>query len=512
MADSQLLCLDETHVNEKVSEAQARFYYSEEQRRALEELVAKGEPAYRDRLKTEQLRDFLSSRELRALRDGWRGYEAHLEGGGGAGGALSLAYWPECSDTEVPPLDLGWTDKNFYRGISRVGLFTHPRKEENAPHLKEVVREMIQKAQKIIAVVMDLFTDRDIFRDIVDAAYKRRIPVYIILDEENVKFFLEMCKCMDLSSFQIQNIRVRSVTGVGFYMPSGKIKGTLASRFLMVDGEKVATGSYSFTWSSSHIDRNILLLLTGQNAEMFDIEFRELYAISEEVNLHKELNIASPFHSGAGKSELRSTVSRKIINPKYSLVAGAAPGEMLLWASRQRQEAQGELEKNEEESESKKRLNQFLNDLITVEQVLPVIEPPLESSGRVNRSPQKLFSRFYPDLKSKSKSRESIRDTRKDDGAGNSVANGEANSKQGKRFGSGFFSRRAKRSPAMNTEANSFASEGHSGEEFVIVKSPEEDLISFSPVSIRSCGGTSGKMNSNSPKRDKTKQSACVMS
>lgn len=41
-----------------------------------------------------------------------------------------------------------------------------------------------------------------------------------------------------------QNIRVRSVTGVGFYMPMGKIRGTLSSKFLMVDGDKVATGSY----------------------------------------------------------------------------------------------------------------------------------------------------------------------------------------------------------------------------------------------------------------------------
>ncbi|KAG6928071.1 family with sequence similarity 83 member F, partial [Chelydra serpentina] len=144
-----------------------------------------------------------------------------------------------------------------------------------------------------------------------------------------------------------------------------------------------------FTWSSSHIDRNLLLLLTGQNVEMFDIEFRELYAISEEVSLYKELNIASPFYSGAGKSELRSsTVSRKMINPKYGLVTGAVPGEMFR-ASRQRQEAQGKLERNEEESESKKRLNQFLNDLITVEQVLPEILPPLENLEIVNR-------RFFP--------------------------------------------------------------------------------------------------------------------
>lgn len=149
MADSQLICLDDTHVNETVTEAQARFYYSEEQRRALEALVAQGEPAYRERLRQGQLRDFLSSRELRALPAGWRGYDAHLEGGGAGGEGVSLAYWPECSDTEVPPLDLGWTDKNFYRGISRVSLFTHPWKEENAPHLKQIIREMIQQAQRV---------------------------------------------------------------------------------------------------------------------------------------------------------------------------------------------------------------------------------------------------------------------------------------------------------------------------------------------------------------------------
>lgn len=148
-----MLLLDELHVNEKVTEAQARFYYSEEQRRALEALVTRGEAAYREALRKEQLRDFLSGRELQDLRGGWRGYDDPRECGkvarGPGGETLSLAYWPECSDTEVPPLDLGWTDKTFYRGISRVSLFTHPRKEESAPHLKEVVREMIQQAQKV---------------------------------------------------------------------------------------------------------------------------------------------------------------------------------------------------------------------------------------------------------------------------------------------------------------------------------------------------------------------------
>lgn len=153
MADSQLLCLDDAHVNEWLAETHPRYYYSEPQRRALQALVGKGEKAYKEQLKKEKLRDFLSSRELRALRSSWRSYDAHLEGGkpllGPSGKPLSMAYWPERSDTEIPPLDLGWTHNTFYRGLSRLALFTHPRKEEHAPHVKEVAREMIQQAHKV---------------------------------------------------------------------------------------------------------------------------------------------------------------------------------------------------------------------------------------------------------------------------------------------------------------------------------------------------------------------------
>lgn len=153
MAASQLLCLDDTHVNEWLVEGHPRYYYSEPQRRALEALVGKGEKAYKEQLKKEKLRDFLSTRELQALRGSWGSYEMHLDGGqpltGASGKPLSLAYWPERSDTEIPPLDLGWTHNTFYRGLNRLALFTHPRKEEQAPHVKEVAREMIQQAHKV---------------------------------------------------------------------------------------------------------------------------------------------------------------------------------------------------------------------------------------------------------------------------------------------------------------------------------------------------------------------------
>nr|XP_003470560.1 protein FAM83F [Cavia porcellus] len=481
MAASQLCCLDEAHVNEKVTEAQAAFYYCERRRAALEALLRDGEPAYRERVQKERLRNFLSSQERQALRAAWSPYEdatlvargkskAKSKGPAPAPAqpAESLAYWPDRSDTEVPPLDLGWTDNGFFRGVSRVTLFTHPPKEEKAPHLKQVVRQMIQQAHKVIALVMDLFTDGDIFQDIVDAAYKRRVPVYIILDEAAVKYFLEMCQGLELTDFRIRNIRVRSATGVGFYTPMGKIKGTLSSRFLMVDGDKVATGSYRFTWSSSYVDRNLLLLLTGQYVETFDVEFRELYAISEEVNLIQQLGLGGAAARLA--PNYSSTVARKLINPKYALVAGSRhpPGEMMRRAAPEQRDPGGSPEGQEEGSqggESARRLESFLNDLVTKEQLLPPIEPiPLRE---LSRKDGKMVSHVHTDLRVKAQETSAL------NGKGE-TANGEANAvKESKRF-SRFFSRRTKRPPACNSMASSLSTETVTDRDFLVEKKPSE--------------------------------------
>ncbi|XP_075408736.1 protein FAM83F [Tenrec ecaudatus] len=489
MAESQLSCLDDAHVNEKVTEAQASFYYCERRRAALEALLSGGEQAYLERVQKERLKNFLSGQERQALRATWRPYEdtaaATARGKGKGKGKSktqavgkaaaepteSLAYWPDLSDTEVPPLDLGWTDTIAYRGVSRVTLFTHPPKEK-APHLKQVVRQMVQQAQKVIAIVMDLFTDGEIFQDLVDAAYKRRVPVYIILDEAGVKFFLEMCQGLELTDFRIRYIRVRSVTGVSFYMPLGKVTGTLSSNFLMVDGEKVATGSYRFTWSSGHMDRNLLLLLTGQHVEPFDVEFRELYAISEEVDLYGQLGLA-----GAGRLGLNysSTVARKLINPKYTLVAGSRPppGEMMRWAARQERAACSHPDEQEEGSgggESARRLENFLNDLVSLKQVLPPVDPiPLTGSSQRD-----------------DKARQA------QDQNGKEATNRKAvPAKEGKRLSSKFFNRGSKKTVAPNGVASSLPVEASPEVEFKMGKrSTEDPTTSLSGRTAPSSGGT----------------------
>lgn len=47
---------------------------------------------------------------------------------------------------------------------------------------------------QVIAIVMDSFTDTDIFSDLQDAYNNRKVPVYILLDQGFLPYFLEMCK------------------------------------------------------------------------------------------------------------------------------------------------------------------------------------------------------------------------------------------------------------------------------------------------------------------------------
>lgn len=58
---------------------------------------------------------------------------------------------------------------------------------------------------QVIAIVMDMFTDVDIFREVVEAS-ARGIAVYLLLDESNFSHFLKMT---EKQGCQVQRLRVR---------------------------------------------------------------------------------------------------------------------------------------------------------------------------------------------------------------------------------------------------------------------------------------------------------------
>ncbi|XP_033500334.1 protein FAM83F [Epinephelus lanceolatus] len=361
MAESQLVCMDDEHVNEKIPETKPEFYYSEEQRAALEQLLKNGDGAFKMRLKEDNIKDFLSAKEVRCIRKTFQEYDTDSDGESGehekskesssADSGVHSTYWPQMSDTEVPSLDIGWPGSSgVYKGVTRVSVYSHPPKEPG-PHIKEVVRRLIQEAHKVVAIVMDLLTDLQILQDLLDASSRRGVAVYTLLEARGVPHFLDMCTRLQINAVHLRNLRVRMVRGSGLALSFGKLPGSLCSKYMLVDGEKVMFGSYSFTWSSSRMDRNTITVMTGQIVDSFDNDFRELYAISEQVDLYKEFNITKPpiampirkpkvekiqplpistsrFQVSVGDSrqaDLR-VPAHKYHNPKYSLVFGNRMG------------------------------------------------------------------------------------------------------------------------------------------------------------------------------------------
>ncbi|XP_059936404.1 protein FAM83G [Mesoplodon densirostris] len=370
MAFSQVQCLDDSHVNWRSSEAKPEFFYSEEQRLALEALVARGPDAFYEVLKRENIRDFLSELELRRIVETIEVYDPGSEDprasgqprgpedgglgdgeeGSGEGGPRteaeplpSLEYWPQKSDRSIPQLDLGWPDTIAYRGVTRASVYMQPPIDGQA-HIKEVVRKMVSQAQKVIAVVMDMFTDVDIFKDLLDASFKRKVAVYIIVDESSVKYFLHMCERARMHLGHLKNLRVRSSGGTEFFTRSAtKFKGALAQKFMFVDGDRAICGSYSFTWSAARTDRNVISVLSGQVVEMFDRQFQELYLTSHSVSLKGIAMEKEPepepvvLHSVVPQVP-SGTMAKKLVNPKYALVKAKSADEIAKLSS-EKQEA-----------------------------------------------------------------------------------------------------------------------------------------------------------------------------
>ncbi|XP_054837954.1 protein FAM83D [Eublepharis macularius] len=266
--------------------------YSEAQRLALEVLVASGLPAFQAFLRGEKMRAFLSEPEIRAILQAVVPPPGAEEGSAeqtlnGSLDCSSLTYFPLQSDIEPPVLELGWPAfvSGSYRGLTRVETYFQPSFGEVIYPCKEAVRKQIRSAREVIAIVMDSFTDMDIFYDLHDACRKRLVPVYILLDQAFLCHFMEMCKNLEFCPEQEYLMRVRTIAGNTYYARSGaKIIGSVHEKFMLIDGIKVTTGSYSFTWTDGKLNSSNLLVLSGQVVEHFDLEFRILYAQSKPIN------------------------------------------------------------------------------------------------------------------------------------------------------------------------------------------------------------------------------------
>ncbi|XP_006728192.1 protein FAM83B [Leptonychotes weddellii] len=258
-------------------------HYKEWYRVAIDVLIEHGLEAYQEFLAKERVSDFLAEEEINYILKNVQKVAqstAHGTDNSYDDTSSSGTYWPIESDVEAPNLDLGWPYvMPGLLGGTHIDLLFHPPRAQLLT-IKETIRKMIKEARKVIALVMDIFTDVDIFKEIVEAS-TRGISVYILLDESNFNHFLNMTEKQGCQVQRLRNIQVRTVRGQDYLSKTGaKFHGKLEQKFLLIDCQKVMYGSYSYMWSFEKAHLSMVQIITGQLVESFDEEFRTLYARS----------------------------------------------------------------------------------------------------------------------------------------------------------------------------------------------------------------------------------------
>ncbi|XP_048353983.1 protein FAM83C [Sphaerodactylus townsendi] len=272
--------------------------HSETARLAVDAFLEQGESGYLQAIVQEKELPFLSTLDMDYMNQHSQnitgspinGHEAELTREDGTdsdsllSGVTSGTYFPCMSDIDPPELELGWPVVPSVSWFEKTEVNLYFQRDK-ANNIKELFRSLISKAKRVIAIVMDLFTDMEILSDLMEASSKRHVPVYLILDEKNLNHFAEMCSKMDLGMDDFPNMRIRYVSGDTYYSKAGKkLAGQALEKFMMIDCEQVLAGTYSFTWLCSQVHTCLVTQFKGKLVEDFDREFRCLYAESRSVN------------------------------------------------------------------------------------------------------------------------------------------------------------------------------------------------------------------------------------
>ncbi|XP_058868940.1 protein FAM83H-like isoform X1 [Acipenser ruthenus] len=286
-------------------------HYREEYRLAIDALAEDDLEGYYHFLENRGVPDFLAEPEIKHIQQTLQVPRMsvqpdclYLEGGFEDPDSSSGTYWPMHSDLDAPGLDMGWPNLRSFIGPTEVTTLVNPS-NPNMPSIKEQARRLIKSAQQVIALVMDVFTDVDLFADILDAA-SRRVPVYILLDELNAHHFIAMVTHCKVNLELVNFMRVRTVAGITYFCRTGKsFKGQVMERFLLVDCRAVLSGNYSFMWSFEKIHRCIAHMFLGELVATFDEEFRILFAQSQPLVLENAL-VPMPGESLYDSNQYRS--------------------------------------------------------------------------------------------------------------------------------------------------------------------------------------------------------------
>lgn len=277
--------------------------HNESTRLAVDALLDKGLTGYQEMLNKENEANFLSVEEKACILNSIIKPPAEDEEAdrdeemSGSLSVSSQTYYPLATESDPPVLDYGWpvADWSYHlQGIPRVEVFFQSVK---SACMKDLLREFIRQATKVLAIVMDTFSDVEIFCDLLEATRKRSVYVYLLLDHTNLQVFEDMCEHLKINKSHLTRMSIRSVQGQTYCAKSGrKFTGQVKEKFIIVDCTQVLVGSYSFTWLSWQVHRSLAVLFKGSGVKPFDLEFRRLYAISKPVpGLSWQTSTADPY-------------------------------------------------------------------------------------------------------------------------------------------------------------------------------------------------------------------------
>ncbi|KAM4741593.1 protein FAM83A isoform 1-T2 [Anableps anableps] len=284
MSNSQEQSLNENVIFLPVDESSPQFLHSEREREAVERLLNSGPEAFYSSIGPELSGCFLSPQEVSQISIWAQNYhftEPLVEHQNGPKSSfdsekICSTYDPYCWDVPVPELELGWPEKPPWVPTSSVAVHSSSPAEGDL-QVREVIRQHLQAAKSVIAVVTDQLTDNTIIFDLHTAA-SRGVAVYIILNQRSLQ------ENFTLNRLRHPYIRVRVLGGKTFCSRTGKmVVGEMKDNFILVDLEAVIHGSYSLTWTGVHLHRQLITVLRGPVVESFDREFRILFADSDPV-------------------------------------------------------------------------------------------------------------------------------------------------------------------------------------------------------------------------------------
>ncbi|KAK5610435.1 hypothetical protein CRENBAI_004654, partial [Crenichthys baileyi] len=193
MSNSQEQSLNENVVFLPVDESSPQFLYSEREREAVEGLLSSGPEAFYSFIGPEISRCFLSPEEVTQICSWAQNYhcnEPSVEDQNGYESSFDSenfcsTYNPYHWDVPVPNLDLGWPEKPPW--VPQNSITVHSsRPAEGDLQVREIIRQHLQTAKTVIAIVTDQLTDNAIIFDLHTAA-SRGVPVYVILNQRSLQ-------------------------------------------------------------------------------------------------------------------------------------------------------------------------------------------------------------------------------------------------------------------------------------------------------------------------------------